>query len=153
MSYSHTEYSQCSTRKHRATWVIEYLRVSRCRGARDRSRGRTHRTRLKRTSIWRQSLGKVLWGSGDSKGRGLNVLEVKSSLFNKSKSSRLAVVWVIQKEDSSLSTALATPASSTVIHAAILWAGYHRNCPSQTRQQQHCVCCWENSPHPPTPRE
>ena len=39
-----------------------------------------------------------------------------------------------KKKVSSLSIALATPVSSTVVHIAILWAGYHRNCPSQTRQ-------------------
>lgn len=39
-----------------------------------------------------------------------------------------------EREVPSLSIALATPASSTVVHIAILWVGYHRNCPSQTRQ-------------------
>ncbi len=49
--------------------------------------------------------------------------------------SSLFVVWEKQKEKvSSLSIALATPVSSTVVHIAILWVGYHRNCPSQTRQ-------------------
>lgn len=36
----------------------------------------------------------------------------------------------------SLSIALATLVSSTAVHIASPWVGYHRNCPSQTRQQQ-----------------
>lgn len=130
---NHNEARDCIERREQWSIYTENATEEHETAAADR----THRT----TRTRGQSPPKLLWGSEDTKGRGPDVLGVKPSIFHQSKSSHLAAVWVIQKEASSLSTALATPASSTVIHAAVLWAGYHRNCPSQTRQQQHSVCC------------
>lgn len=59
-----------------------------------------------------------------------------NSLVAATVSSHLFVVWEKEgkKQDSSLSIALATPVSFIMVHIAIVWVGYHRNCPSQTRQ-------------------
>lgn len=61
-------------------------------------------------------------------------LDEKENVYLEPPFMSVCCVGETERKVSSLSIALATPVSSSVVHIAILWVGYHRNCPSQTWQ-------------------
>lgn len=96
---NHNEARDCIERREQWSIYTENATEEHETAAADR----THRTSLKTTRTWGQTLPKLLGGSEDTKGRGPNVLGVKPTTFNEPESSHQAAVWVMEREASSLS--------------------------------------------------